>query len=1335
MKNDNFCSGLPGGGSLIPHQMRWVVARVVALICAVLLAMSVISVMVTGVADADTPPVAYPAPAAGGVTPLGGDIAVSAAPADDEGVETPDAEEGVETPDAEETVLDTEGYEYGVVPDLVRKTTGTGHGTSSRCPLNSSAQIPFEGGDDTAEDDVVCTNDWVRYNIQLAVKTKPVDPEDFTVILDLWSFDIPGIDQSFGQAGNREINTSKGEGRHNREYHQIVTVSEKFSTFCQARAREWDKAVPKIVKVNGKYVPACTFTPSAGLDVVYGQDISVLADDRNTTLDEARVYVVRGDLEKQYPLQSSVINGYTANYSEIDDVVPTVARGYEVVGVADADFYVEQSESDARYPVSVDGKKYIKRSLNLRAAAPVRDEAADFTEKGSLFLSLPGDTQTVPLTLENAPEGSFITADPTGAEIKEVTLNNIDEPVNLGINGDYGRKQLSPFYMFLPADAVNGGFNDTFSYRIKEDLPSFTAVAGDLVNGGRTEIGSGEPCDFDTSQIGGYKRFRPNPSDDQMPKNNNCGISEPYVFVVGNILSKTLSLNGPTYSEIAFNDMGYSDVTTLNQVVGAVISVDSSPEDRKVEVCDTWNPEEQNLTILPGLDLPYRIYSPGPGTENLPSEENMTAYYSAEEKENHGCGLAGSLEGWYTDPAKVPGGINNVRAFKLVADRPVSLVNGFSVRLDFLASPDLENRDDFDERGRSPKIWDYAYVSVDEGDSFLGPVSDYYRYMRPFVFGRIDTDFQVFDSTPGSKFEYELRPFLVGMGFSKDHPVSTTGSVELDACLDVEDSFVTRQRGFNPSDLDGTKSRTNVNVIRSEDTGDIGCSDDEPTIVEWSIPEDSPLPLSEVNSLVLVVEGRVSHLITADEVRTDAKLTWQYLDSQGVVQQRSPYGRYKPVKTDIRPIYYQIGLAASMEVSDTLILLEDPVSWTVGLHNTFDHPVSDVRWIDVLPYDGDDQGTRTSGKVTLSEVESSPGMTLEYTSTPPADISREPDDSTNAPGGSTKWCADLGSGEDDCPGSLDEVTAVRMSGDFEPGELEAVKMTASVPGAVDGDVLFNRLSLGQAADEGQLRAGVPSPDPLETVLRLPKPDGLGYSRIEGLVYFDKDNDFSKGPNDEAYPDITVSLIDREASANSDDDEDLVIATKKTDEYGKYSFDDLLPGTYAVKIDVPADMKVRQSGPDRSNQGHANVEKLVVPRGKVVTIEGIDFGLIVPPILGVSKYVNGDDSAKLGLGEVASFDIFIDNYDLDVTNVRLTDNWNGGDYDLSCDVMSGDGEIPLPVEVRGDPLSGDGAFLKAGESYYCRGEYVVTEADIAGGGPLINEATVSAKVDGEDIDEV
>ena len=90
--------------------------------------------------------------------------------------------------------------------------------------------------------------------------------------------------------------------------------------------------------------------------------------------------------------------------------------------------------------------------------------------------------------------------------------------------------------------------------------------------------------------------------------------------------------------------------------------------------------------------------------------------------------------------------------------------------------------------------------------------------------------------------------------------------------------------------------------------------------------------------------------------------------------------------------------------------------------------VANARWIDILPFNGDDSirgatGSSFTGTVALASVTAPAGVTVTYTKLAPGSLNADPSHASNVTPGST-WCASLSGGA--CPASLAEVTALRF---------------------------------------------------------------------------------------------------------------------------------------------------------------------------------------------------------------------------------------------------------------------------------------------------------------------
>lgn len=176
---------------------------------------------------------------------------------------------------------------------------------------------------------------------------------------------------------------------------------------------------------------------------------------------------------------------------------------------------------------------------------------------------------------------------------------------------------------------------------------------------------------------------------------------------------------------------------------------------------------------------------------------------------------------------------------------------------------------------------------------------------------------------------------------------------------------------------------------------------------------------------------------------------------------------------DLAPVGNVTDAAASVRTSSDFIQLDvwkttttptvevgDDYSYTVSSANTANVDLTNARWIDVLPFNGDTRTPATSftGSTRLTSTTLSAGATLEYTAAPSASIDADPDAASNQPGGSTTWCSTVGSGTG-CPATIAEVTALRIKKDLlVPAEKVDLELTFTPTANTAGDVYSNNVS-------------------------------------------------------------------------------------------------------------------------------------------------------------------------------------------------------------------------------------------------------------------------------------
>ncbi len=141
---------------------------------------------------------------------------------------------------------------------------------------------------------------------------------------------------------------------------------------------------------------------------------------------------------------------------------------------------------------------------------------------------------------------------------------------------------------------------------------------------------------------------------------------------------------------------------------------------------------------------------------------------------------------------------------------------------------------------------------------------------------------------------------------------------------------------------------------------------------------------------------------------------------------------------------------------------------------------------------------------------------------------------------------------------------------------------------------------------------------------LPKPATIG-----DTVFTDNNGDGKQGDNEPGTPGVTVNLLDKDGNPAKDQFGNL-IPTATTDKAGKYSFGNLLPGTYTVEFVKPAGTAFSPKGTDPAADKDSNADPKTGKSDPVTVKAGetnntVDAGLI--PLATLGDFVFGDKNGN------------------------------------------------------------------------------------------------------------
>ncbi|MDO5503699.1 MAG: prealbumin-like fold domain-containing protein [Actinomycetia bacterium] len=441
------------------------------------------------------------------------------------------------------------------------------------------------------------------------------------------------------------------------------------------------------------------------------------------------------------------------------------------------------------------------------------------------------------------------------------------------------------------------------------------------------------------------------------------------------------------------------------------------------------------------------------------------------------CGTPTDLAGWSTDPT----GADTV---KIVLDGGYNLlgdgVTGVDVWLPFSAG-EIEDYPDYPE---ATAVRDNAAMAIDPvaGSRFSPQVGRLFYVAGPRPSLSLSASFvdeggntlspERTQYTAGSAGSYAVSHgvFLGNVTPQTDRLVTVSGTLTLDHCM-AEPEMV----------LTSPQARNFTYTIDGGDPGPDGlpCTGDdgEPPVLTYSY--DVELSTSTDASLRDTSGFRVDFTVppyasAGRSATAQVRAQTDYAEPGVPVLTRTQTNNFNVVVPAI----------AGQSKSRTHIREEvgTQVGWQLVFFNNTPEPLSSVRFIDVLPYDGDGRGSVLEAPLTgvTLDTRAMTGATVYVTGADPRTLSREArDHDPSDPTGAT-WCVYDTAG---CPDG--EITAVLITYDvMEPGQRGILGVTTETGNQADGNVLVNNLGIGSST---QLLLPVPASRLVRTELWVPNP--------------------------------------------------------------------------------------------------------------------------------------------------------------------------------------------------------------------------------------------------------
>ena len=615
-----------------------------------------------------------------------------------------------------------------------------------------------------------------------------------------------------------------------------------------------------------------------------------------------------------------------------------------------------------------------------------------------------------------------------------------------------------------------------------------------------------------------------------------------------------------------------------------------------VIICDTWDRRTQRLTQVGGR-YGWESKLTG-GVVRQYAASTMSS--PAEGQRQADCG--DDAGPWYDDPDDVPGGIDAIGATRSLGDVRGGDVAVMFTFLELLSAENGTRAYDFGHAWMGDRDPRWVHDTWSDAELGAGPLSD----SALITENRVRVEKKVVD--PGHD--------------PGDTPDDTSFAV-----------------AGNTVDFALYPTLTNGNTTGGETT--VTVRDVLPSTMHYVPGSASPAPVVDTT---VDGDGKDVQRLTWDVVTRPNALI-EPIRYSAVIAPTAPAGSVTNTvvvasPTDASPEAFRAaeralqivvsgGVVVEKAAVEPVVVAGDHPRWTLSYTNTDASPIDELDVIDVLPHPGDSGNSSFHGTVGLAEpvaVDPAAGERVLYTEAAPETIALDPQEASNQPGGSTRWCTASTLATDGCPDDLAHVTAFRLErrAPVASGGTVTHQVALATDGQQDGDVYTNRFGLRAS------NLALP-------VQSNPASVRVVAGSIGDRVWQDTDGDGLQDHDEPGVGDVPVALT------GTDDRGQQVTRTTASDADGTYTFDGLRPGTYRVRWTSPdgQTFTVEHAGDDRAVDSDADADgrSPVVTVGRVETESGgltgvdhddtVDAGLRADPTTPVLPPVGPDEPGESG----------------------------------------------------------------------------------------------------------
>jgi uncharacterized repeat protein (TIGR01451 family) len=1005
---------------------------------------------------------------------------------------------------------------YAATDGVITATTtvahdGTGQGTAAACSITGA------GGDNSAHDGVVCTNDTVGYQWNYSV-TSATTPTTATFVqtvpagVTFDSTDATVCENGTGYTGAGALTT-------NPDGSQTLTCTITFDA-----GQSLSGSLPITVKVSGNVANGTVLDPVLTTTQT-GQAPQISAPAPVTVRAEPSANLVKGE-QSNGNITYNGVYGYAVMISYYGFQGGTTNKGIAALAspIAWTDNIAAMTPGTQLMLGVLAGGAESVSNTNCRSNFAFNTPDSGNVAEGTLECEQPGGP------------GTAINLSLTGADTAgDATTHSFPQ------RADATTILSGGFMVFVPlTDIPTGASADILTDQFTGFDPKSLAGQSNFGTGHEPGGTAGDTCTNFVGQVG----TTPNDNCANLPLTNGTGNGPS--GLAKSIENPATCFNGVTTITTAVAQTCYpfpapSDGVGDNGEVAPGQQVDDvlqaiGPGGGSVAnnyvACDMWDPSQQQIdptrTVSAFSPVTFGNY---PAADYTVEYTNRAYTYTGATPTatTSGCGISGdtTTDGPWFSSIVAAGGPANVTGVRVTDLLPFRSPDYFSVGVPLVNV----------ETASGVQPFDFYSIRWDENTGQVAPISttdsksSYIQranYLVVADVAGITKTSSATSVTAGQPITYTLKPSLSSAGSAVPAPEVVTVVDTLDACL--------QSPTFDASTL-ANWTITSTPTTAGPD-GNV-CTDGTGETLTFA-SDAAITPNATIPPIGYTARASLNAPDNYQATNTAIVSTPHTIVSEPVVS------RTAAVTVTVRASS-QIGISKTVD-NPVVEVNPDQIGWTVTWSNNSATDAGRTQWIDVLPYNGDGRGTSMHGAlnpVAATLVGNTTGVSLEYTNAASPSINSDPNGVSNS--GSTTWCTQPQFGLAGCPTSFSTVTGIRVTvADFAVGDAGGFHVLAGPTGNHGGDVYTNNTGKGRG---GNLAQPVPvSNDATVTVVS---------SSVGSTVWWDYNNDGTQNSSEPGIADAVVKLYDQNGT---------FVESTTTDANGTYSFDNLHSGSYAVKVD-------------------------------------------------------------------------------------------------------------------------------------------------------------------------